>query len=139
MQRLLFGVGEKLYDRRFPFAVLDLDERESFRAVQLCNFRKFVGLADRDSGKAFRVDRFHHATGVERAAKNFETAVAKNFPKIDQLHFKTTIRFVAAISGDCLAIGQAIKRCLDIYVQRCFENCGQHSLSDCENIVRCNE
>src|SRR5262249_53891897 len=133
------GVREKLYDRRFPFAVLDLDERESFCAMQLCYFRKFIGLADRDSRKAFRVDRFHHAACVERAAKNFETAFPKNFPKIDQLHLKTTIPFGAAISAGCLAISEPIERRFDLDVEGSLKNGGQHSLGDGENVVRRNE
>src|SRR5262249_10241687 len=128
-----------LYDGRFPFAVLDLDERESLRAVELCNFRQFVGLTDSDSGEAFGVDRFHHAARIEPGAKNFETAFAKNFSEIDKLHSKATIRFVAAVSADCLAISEPIERRFNLDVEGRFKNRRQHSLSECENVIRRNE
>src|SRR5438552_18875231 len=50
-QRLLFALGEKFHDGRFPLAVLDLNKGESFRAVQLYNLSELVSLANRDSRK----------------------------------------------------------------------------------------
>ena len=38
LQRGLLGVTEELHDGRFPFAVLNLDEGETFGAVQLSQF-----------------------------------------------------------------------------------------------------
>src|SRR6476469_5747775 len=72
LQRGLLSVTEEFHNRRFPFAVLNLDEGETFGAVQLCNFCKLIGLADGESGKAFCVDCFHDATGIKRTAKNLE-------------------------------------------------------------------
>src|SRR5262249_57346066 len=91
---------EELHDGRFPFVVLNLDESEPPGAVSLCNFRELISLADCDSGKAFCVDGFHNATGIERTTKNLETACAKGVTQIDQLHFEPAIRFIAAVTID---------------------------------------
>ena len=91
------------------------------------------------AGKAFRVDRFHHAAGIDRAAKNLETARAKIVAQIDQLHPESAIRFVAAESSDRFAISQPIERRLDVDVARRLENRGQHSFGQRENIRRFDE
>ena len=89
--------------------------------------------------KPFRVDCFHDAAGIERAAKNFETARSKIFAKIDQFHFETAIRFVAAVSADRFAISQPIERRLDVDLARGFENRREHSFGQRKNVVRFNE
>src|SRR4029077_2093500 len=98
-----------------------------------------IGLSDSDSCKTLGVDRLHHATGVERSAKDLETALAKNFSKIDKLDSKRAIRFVAAEAIDGVAISQPVEWRFDIEVECGFENRRQHSLRDGENVVRRDE
>src|SRR6266480_4371292 len=63
---------------------------------------------------------------------------AKPFALIDQLHSKTAVRFIAAVSANCLAISKAIKGRFDVDVVRFFENCREHSFSNLENVIgRC--
>ena len=50
-QRFLLRLGKEFHDRRFPFAVLDLDEGESFRAERFRDRGQFVDLADGDAGE----------------------------------------------------------------------------------------
>ena len=107
--------------------------------MQLCNFRQFIGLSDRDSGKAFRVNRFHHAACIERASENFEAAFSKNFSKIDKLDSKPAIRFIAAEAIDGVAISQPVEGRFDVDVKRGFENRRQHSFGNRENVVRRDE
>ena len=130
MQRGLLGVTEELHDRRFPFAVLNLDEGETFGAVQLCNFCKLIGLADGDSGKTFCVDCFHDAAGIERTAKNLETAFTKGFTKIDQLHFKPAIGFIAAVAIERFTICKPVEWRFDVDVARGLENRREHSFGE---------
>ena len=47
-QRLLLRLGEEFYDGRFPFAVLDLDEGETFRAEIFRDRAQLIDLPDRD-------------------------------------------------------------------------------------------
>src|SRR4029453_9203895 len=105
----LLSVAKELHDRRFPFAVLNLDEGETFCAVQLCNFSKLIGLAYGNSGKALCVNCFYRAADIERTAKNLETAVSKNFAKIDQLHFEPAIGLVAAIAIEHFTICKPVE------------------------------
>ena len=135
-KRFLLVSGEKFHDRRFPFAVFDLDKREPFAP-------KVFAIAVSSSiwpivmpAKSFRVDRFHDAAGIERAAKHFESAIAKDVAQIDQLHSKTAIRFVAAESADRFVIGQAIERRFDFDAARRFEDRGEHSFGQRENVFR---
>src|SRR5205085_11501802 len=51
LQRHFLGLAEEFDDRRFPFAALDLDEGEPFRAECLCDFSKLIALADRKQSK----------------------------------------------------------------------------------------
>src|SRR6185436_10507374 len=122
LQCALLGVTEELHDRRFPFAVLNLDEGETFGAVQLCNFSKLVGLTYCDSGKAFCVDCFHDAAGIERTAKNFETAFTKDLAKIDQLHFEPAIGVIAGGAIERFAISKAAGRDFYVNLARWLEN-----------------
>ena len=92
-------------------------------------------MSNRDSGKAFRIDRLHHAACIERATENFETAFAKNFSEIDKLHFKAAVRFIAAVSANCLAISKPIERRFDLDIARGLEDRRQHSFGNLENVV----
>ena len=139
LQRALFRVGEEFHDRRFPFAVFDLDEGESFGAERFRDRGHLVDLADGDAGEAFGVDRFHHAAALDHAAENFETARAEVVGEIDQLHAETAIRLVAAEGADRFAIGQAREGRRDIEPARRLEDRGQHSLGQRVNVVRPNE
>src|SRR4029077_6783482 len=38
LQSGILSATKKFHDRRFPFALLNLDESKAFRAVQFCNF-----------------------------------------------------------------------------------------------------
>ena len=96
-------------------------------------------MSDGDAGEVFRVNCFHHAASIERAAKNFETAFAKNFAEIDKLHLKTAVRFIAAIAINCLAISESVKRRFDLAVARRFEDRGEHSFGNRENVLWSNE
>src|SRR5205814_9572765 len=104
------GVGKEFYDRRFPFAVFDFDEGESFGAERLCYRSKLVRLADRDAGEILRIDPFDHATAVERTSKNLEFARREHVAETHQLHTETAVGFVTAERAHCLAVGQARKR-----------------------------
>ena len=44
-ERGLFGLGEKLHDRRLPLAALDLDEGEPLRAERFRDLLELVDLA----------------------------------------------------------------------------------------------
>src|SRR5262249_9049993 len=123
----------------FAFAVLNFDEGETLCAVQLSNFSKVIDLAYGDSGKAFCVDCFHDAAGVERAAKNFETAFTKGFTKIDQLHSEPAIRFIAAKAIERFTISKPVEWRFDVDVARGLENRSKHSFSEREDIVRRDE
>src|SRR4029077_15677516 len=116
------------HDRRFPFAVLDLDEGQPFRAEGLCDFSQLVGLTYGERCKVLGVDRFYDAAGVERAAKYLKTACLKILTKIDKLHSETAIGLVAAKPADGFAIGQPIERRLDVDIARRLEDRRQHSL-----------
>jgi hypothetical protein len=139
LQRALLGVTEELHDRRFPFAVLKLDEGETFCAVQLCNFSKLICLAYGDSGKTFCVDCLYDAARVKRTAKNFKTAVPKIFTKIDQLHFKPAIGFIAAVTIEHLTICKPVEWRFDVDVARGFEDRREHSFGDRKNVLRRDE
>ena len=138
-KRFLLVSRKELYDWRFPFAVLDLDEGQTFRAEFFCDRGQFVDLTDRDAGESFRVDRFDDAARIERTAKHLESAFAKDVAQINQSHAKTAIRFVAAEGANRFAIGQAIERRFDFDAARRFENRGQHSFGQSVNVFRPNE
>ncbi len=139
LQRGFLGLRKKFHNRRFPLAILDLDKGKTFGAVQLCNFSEFIGLSDGDSGKAFRVDRFHHAAGIERASENFEAAFSKDFSKIDKLHSKPAIGFIAAEAIDGVAVSEPVEWRFDVEVERCLENRRQHSFGNGEDVLRHDE
>ena len=138
-QRFLLVSRKELHDRRFPFAVLNLDEGETFGAERFRDRGQFVDLTDRDAGESFRVDRFDDAARVERAAEHFESAIAKDVAQINQSHSKTAIRFVTAEGADRFAITQAIERRFDLDAACRFEDRGQHSLGQLVNVFRPNE
>src|SRR5206468_1208407 len=102
-------------------------------------FRQLFNLSGRNSGETLRVDRLHHSARVERAAKNFEPARAKIVADINLLDAESTIGLIAAKPANGFAIGQPIERCFNVNVASGFENRGQHSLGQLENIVGCYE
>ena len=79
-QRGLLGVAEEFHDGRFPFAALDLDEGQAFRAEALGVFGHRLDLALRRAGHAFGVERLHHAAVGDRAAEHLELA-ARGIPR----------------------------------------------------------
>ena len=93
-------------------------------------------MSDRDAGETFGIDRFYDTARIKRAAKNFETALAKNFSKIDKFYSKTAIRFIATVSTDRLAISEAVERSFDLDVARSLENRREHSFGYRENVLR---
>ncbi len=107
MQRGLFRIGEELHDRRFPFAVLDLDEGKALGPEIFRNRSHLVDLADGDAGKTLGVDRLHHSAARDDGTEKFEAAFAKLLGEIDQLHAETAIRLVAPERAHRLAIGHA--------------------------------
>jgi hypothetical protein len=107
--------------------------------VQLCNFRELISLANCDSGKAFCVDGFDHSPGIERTAKNFETAFTKCSAKIDQLHFEPPIGFIAAVAIECFTICKPGEWRFDVDVARTLKDRREHSFGQREDIIRRNE
>ena len=93
-------------------------------------------MSDGDSRKSFRVNRLHHAARIKRTTKNFKTALAKNFAKIDKSYSKTAVRFIAAVSADRLPISEPVERRFDADVARGFEDGSEHSFRNRENVVR---
>ena len=138
-ERGFLFLGEKLHDRRFPFAVFHFDEREPFRAVLLRHRRDLFRLAGRDPGKAFRVDRFDGSASIQRAAKHFETARGENIAQIRQLHPETAIRLIAAKLVHRFAVGQPWKRRRNFDPARRAKDRSQHSFDERENIRRLDE
>src|SRR5213079_1251016 len=120
---------------RFPFAVLNLDEGETLGAMQRGNFSKLIGLANSDSGKTFCVDCFYDAAGIKRTAKNLETAFTKGFTKVDQLHFKSAIGFIAAVAIERFTICKPVERRFDVDAARRLKNRCKHPFGDSKNVV----
>ncbi len=139
LSALLFRLGEEFHDRRFPFAVFDFDKGEAFGAEGLCDRGHFVHLANRDAGESLGIDRFHHPAALDDGAEKFESALAKFLREIDQLHAETAIRFVASEGPDRVAIGQPREWGRDVDPARCFEDRGQHSLDEFEDVFRFDE
>ena len=139
LERVLLGLGKEFHDRRFPFAVFDLDEGESLCAKVFRNRRHLVDLADGDTGEALCVDRLHDPAALDHAAEHLETALAKIVGEIDQLHAKAAIGLVAAVGADRFAIGQAREGRRDVDPARRLENRGQHSLHQSVNVIRPDE
>src|SRR5258707_668605 len=88
-QRGLFGVAEKLYDRRLPFAAFNFDEREALCPKTLRRLGELLDLPLRRAGESLRVDCLDHAAGIHRAAEHFEFALRKILREIDKLNAKT--------------------------------------------------
>ena len=121
LERVLLGLGKEFHDRRFPFAVFDLDEGESLCAKVFRNRRHLVHLADGDTGEAFCVDRLHDPAALDHAAEHLETALAKLVGEIDQLHAETAVGLVASVGADRFAIGHARERRRDVDLARGLE------------------
>src|SRR4030095_11548027 len=64
---------------------------------------------------------------------------SKIVTKLDKLHSKTTIRFITPIAINGLAVSKPVKRHLDLDIARRLEDCREHSFSDRENILWCDE
>src|SRR5262249_21771957 len=101
--------------------------------------RQFIDLPDSESGKAFCVDRFHDPSGIEGAAKNFETTLTKGFAKIDQLHFEPAIGLIAAVAIERFTISNPVEWRFDLNIARRVENRRKHSFAQHEDIVRSDE
>src|SRR4029450_6102419 len=105
----------------------------------LCNFSKLIGLPDGDSSKPFCVDRFDDTAGIEGAAKNFETAFTKGFTKIDQLHSKPAIRFVAPVTIKRFTVCEPVEWRFDFNIARSLKNRCEHAFGEREDVVRRDE
>ncbi len=138
-QRGLLFFAKKLHERRLPFAVLHLDEREPLGAVQLRHRRQLFHLAGGDERKALRVDRLDRAAGVERAAEHLEAARRKHVGEVDQRHRETPIGLVAAELIHRLVPGHARERRRNLDAARGAEDRREHPFDEPENILRLNE
>src|SRR5207302_4845449 len=96
-------------------------------------------LSGRNSCKTFRVDRLDHTAGIERTAKNFETACTEIVAHVHEFNAETAIRLITAESANGFAIRQPIERRFDVDVAGSFENRREHSFSEREDVVRCYE
>ena len=73
-ERGFFGGAEEFDDGRLPFAILDLDERQTLGAKTLGVFGHGFDLALGGAGEALGVEGLHHAAIGNGAAEHLEGA-----------------------------------------------------------------
>jgi hypothetical protein len=138
-KRFLFGRRKKLHDRRFPFAVFDLDKGKSLRAKGFGDCGQVVHLSDGNPGKSLCINRLYHTARIEGTAKHLEFTCPEDVFEIDYVHSEPAIRFIATESTDCFPIRHTIEWCLDIDLSRGLENGRKHSFGQAKDIFRPDE
>ena len=92
-------------------------------------------MPHRDIGKAFRVDRFHHATIGNGAGKDAEFTVLQLFGEIDHLHPDASLGLVGAITIHGVVPGQSLERSGDFDTASLLEHRGKHAFDQSDDVV----
>ncbi len=144
-KRLLLGVVEKLYNRRFPLdgstvrPFLDLDVGKTFRAKTLGVFGHRLDLALRRAGHAFRVHGFHHAAVGNRAAEHLEGARLEFLGEIHEFHAKTSVGLVNAVAVQRFLEADALERRGHVRVECSFPDALEQTFDERVNVFAFNE
>ena len=132
----LLGIGEELDDRRLPLAVLHLDEGEALGPGSLGEFGEFLDLARGDAGKALRINRLHHATGIKGRAEDLELGILEDVADILELHSEAGVGLVAAEAVHRIRVRHALEGHRDLDAARLAEDALEHRLDELEEIIR---